>query len=696
MVPCSTGPFLKFSLFAIALCVAMTSAAPATFGGDALKLTLRYQTETVADSGRYHRLTREEVWQPEKTAIIVCDVWDLHHCLNAVRRAEEFAPRLNNVLQAARKNGVTIIHAPSDCMAAYEGSSARQRAIDTPKAKNLPDDITSWCSKIPSEEAAVYPIDQSDGGEDDDPEEHRQWAKKLADMGRNPKAPWKRQSSLIEIDQARDFISDRGDEVWSILEARGIDKVILTGVHTNMCVLGRPFGLRQMARNGKQVVLMRDMTDTMYNPQRWPYVSHFTGTDLIISHIEKFVCPTVTSNQILGDAKPFRFNGDRRPHVVIVMAEDEYKTNQSLPQFAARHLGRDFRVSFVFGSEQERNNVPGLEVLADADIALFSIRRRVLPPDQMAHIRKYVAAAKPVVGIRTASHAFSLRGAEPPAGFVDWPEFDAEVFGGNYHNHHGNKLKTTMQIVGDAANHPILTGVTAESFPSGGSLYKTSPVADEAEVLVVGRVEGHPQEPTAWTFRRQDGGRSFYTSLGHVTDFENPSVVRLLVNSLFWVADRPVPKKFRLAEREDQLGRQWVPVRVPDAVARDLGGSAIWYRCVVRFPAAWQDQAVHLKVPHGFRPWINGHALPKQPTDEDASVATFRVPEDTVWYGDANLIVVRGTEPLATAPQIVAAPQTIALSGRWQSRIGDDDAWTNIPLPAKFGGSTDVYFEITR
>ncbi|HSG72338.1 MAG TPA: SMP-30/gluconolactonase/LRE family protein, partial [Planctomycetaceae bacterium] len=110
-------------------------------------------------------------------------------------------------------------------------------------------------------------------------------------------------------DSERDFISDRGDEVWNVLESRGIRNVILTGVHVNMCVLGRPFGLRQMARNGKNVVLMRDMTDTMYNPKSWPYVSHFEGTFRIIAHIERFVCPTITSDQIIG-GKPFRFRGD--------------------------------------------------------------------------------------------------------------------------------------------------------------------------------------------------------------------------------------------------------------------------------------------------------------------------------------------------------------------------------------------------
>lgn len=98
-------------------------------------------------------------------------------------------------------------------------------------------------------------------------------------------------------------------EIWSLLESRGISNVMIMGVHTNMCVLGRPFGLRRMASNGKNTVLIRDMTDTMYNPKMWPYVSHFKGTQLIIEHIEKYVCATITSD-LLIDGKPFRFKGD--------------------------------------------------------------------------------------------------------------------------------------------------------------------------------------------------------------------------------------------------------------------------------------------------------------------------------------------------------------------------------------------------
>jgi len=274
-------------------------------------LRLRYQKQMDEGRNEYQRLVREETWNASETAVIVCDVWDLHHCLNAVGRLEEFGPRLNQVLTEARRRGAAIIHSPSDCMAAYQDHPARRRAIAAPHADTLPDDIEHWCSRIPAEERANYPIDQSDGGEDDDPQEHAAWAAKLKAMGRNPGMPWKTQSSMISIDAARDYISDRGDEVWNILEHRGIINVILTGVHTNMCVLGRPFGLRQMSRNGKNVVLMRDMTDTMYNPKRWPYVDHFTANDLIVSHIERYVCPTITSDQLIG-GKPFRFRNDKR------------------------------------------------------------------------------------------------------------------------------------------------------------------------------------------------------------------------------------------------------------------------------------------------------------------------------------------------------------------------------------------------
>jgi nicotinamidase-related amidase len=299
-----------FMLTRLLLCVLVTAAAMTprfSFAAETFELTLRTQHWDVTADGGYRPKRHSESWPASKTALIVCDVWDAHHCLNAVKRLNEFAPRLNDVVQEARRRGATIIHAPSDCMDAYADHPGRKRALAAPTAASLPGDITSWCSSIPAEEKAEYPIDQSDGGEDDDPAEHAAWADELAAQGRNPKMPWKQQLATIEIDAEHDFITDRGDEVWNILEARGIEHVILTGVHVNMCVLGRPFGLRQLTRHGKHAVLMRDMTDSMYNPARWPFVSHAEGTRRVIDHIERHVCPTITSDQLLG-GEAFEFS----------------------------------------------------------------------------------------------------------------------------------------------------------------------------------------------------------------------------------------------------------------------------------------------------------------------------------------------------------------------------------------------------
>jgi lysophospholipase L1-like esterase/nicotinamidase-related amidase len=274
----------------------------------------------------------KEPWLPSRTAIIVCDMWDLHHCKNAVTREVEMAPHMNEVLKKARKDGVLIIHAPSSCMKPYEGTPARERAKSAPAAARLPDKIAEWCKQIPAEEMAVYPLDQTDGGEDDDPVVHAAWAKELTAKGLNPKAPWTKQIDVLRIDQDKDAISDSGVEIWNLLEARNIDNVILMGVHLNMCVSGRPFGLRQMAKNGKHVVLMRDLTDTMYNPARWPFVSHSRGTELFVAHVEKRICQTITSDQLIG-GKPFAFSdataGKKRLQIILL---GDSTTEASIPK----------------------------------------------------------------------------------------------------------------------------------------------------------------------------------------------------------------------------------------------------------------------------------------------------------------------------------------------------------------------------
>jgi len=506
-------------------------------GDHLLSLNLRHRVETQAESGRFHTVVRHEKWSGASVAVIVCDMWDLHHCLNATRRGAEMAPRMNEVLTTARERGATIIHAPSSCMDAYADHPARHRAQQMPRAKNIPAEIGQWCHSIPSEAQGKYPIDQSDGGEDDDPQEHQQWAAELAVRSRNPRAPWKSQTDLLEI-HTTDYISDDGEEIWSVLEHHDIQNVILIGVHTNMCVLGRPFGLRQLAKNGKNVVLMRDMTDTMYNPSRAPYVSHFTGTDLIVEHIEKWICPTVTSNQLLG-GPAFRFKNDRRPHLIVITAEQEYQTHRTLPEFCGTHLGKKFQVSYVFANEDDRNDLPGIEQLESADMALISVRRRVLPQSQLDLLRKFVESGKPIVGVRTASHAFSLRSEAPPDGYVAWEHFDRDVLGGNYTGHYGAGPHVSVKLAERAQGHEILDGVDVGKLLGRGSLYKAGPLTGSTTPLLVGSIPDQMAEPIAWTNESKYGGRVFYTSLGHPDDFSQPAFHRLLVNALHWAAGLP-------------------------------------------------------------------------------------------------------------------------------------------------------------
>lgn len=671
------------SIFHLAM-LAITAVTQPAWADESIDLQLRYQQETSLNSDRFHQLIRSESWKPEETAIIVCDVWDLHHCLNAVRRVEEMAPRLNQVVQRARDLGMTVIHSPSSCMDAYENHPARQRTLAVPAAENHPHDIRSWCSVIPAEERAVYPIDQSDGGEDDDPQQHKEWAAKLKSMGRNPGAPWKKQSDLITIDPQADYISDEGDVVWNVLEQHHIKNVILTGVHTNMCVLGRPFGLRQMARNGKNVVLMRDMTDTMYNPQRWPYVSHFTGTDLIVDHIERYICPTITSDQLIG-GKPFRYQHDQRPHLVMLIAEDEYQTGQTLPAFATSHLGRSFKMTTVFGSDRERHLLPGIEAVQQADVLLVSIRRRWLPARAMQLVRAYVASGKPVIGIRTASHAFSVRGSSPPEGFAEWPEFDAEVFGGNYHGHHRNHLKSTIRYAEDSP-HPILQKLKTQPFSQGGSLYQTSPLADGTHVLNTGFIEGEPPEPVTWTFQRSDGGRSFYTSLGHVKDFANPQFTDLLYHGICWAAN-VTPVKGKTPDHW-----QTVAVPVPQDNWMPASQGQVWYRCAFRLPNGTRQARLRLNADGPVDAWVNGHKL--SPAEQPQQLV---ISADALEPDDTNLLVLRmpagNQSALSKAPELyLSEDRRQPLTGTWQRRGGTNPEFAGMPLPAKFGAAADVVF----
>jgi nicotinamidase-related amidase len=271
-----TRPFLLLSLAALAL----GAAAPAKTGS--FNLYLRQRAETSKGDNQWHETAQVKNIKGTETAIIICDLWDKHWCQGANNRVGPIADKMAPIIENARKNGVLIIHAPSSCMKFYQDMPQRKMMMEAPNV-DAPPTITSWCRLDLKKESAL-PIDDSDGGCDDQPQ------------CKNHQA-WTRQHAAIRI-APEDGISDSGKEIYNVFRQRGIKNILYMGVHANMCVLGRPFGIRQMSQLGFNCVLIRDLTDAMYNPRKSPMVSHAEGTELIVKHVEKYWCPTALSKDL--------------------------------------------------------------------------------------------------------------------------------------------------------------------------------------------------------------------------------------------------------------------------------------------------------------------------------------------------------------------------------------------------------------
>lgn len=227
------------------------------------------------------------------------------------------------------------------------------------------------------------------------------------------------------------------------------------------------------------------------------------------------------------------------PHIVFMIGEREYGTVETLPEFFKTELApKGFTADFITApTEGEgRNDFPGLEeALAKADLVVVSVRRRAPKTSQLHALRAYLDAGKPLIGLRTASHAFHLRGEAPPEGHALWESFDPEVLGGNYHDHYGDE-SFVISTADGAGNSPLLKGVDLK--PSS-RLYRSGPLAKSATPLLIGTLEGNPPEPVAWTNRYgPKNAKVFHTSLGAREDFDQPGFRQLLANAVNWALEK--------------------------------------------------------------------------------------------------------------------------------------------------------------
>lgn len=235
---------------------------------------------------------------------------------------------------------------------------------------------------------------------------------------------------------------------------------------------------------------------------------------------------------------------------IVVMAVEEpdnYDAVNSMNAFAANELRpQGHQVMVVAGDRPVKHHFAGLvEALKDADLLVLFSRRRFPPKDQMDAIRAHLAAGKPLLGIRTANHAFIPKPKEiVDPSLVPWPEFTNEVLGAPNTGYETKGLPYTVSVI-NGIKTPLLDGVNAANIRGYQSLYKVLPLAADATPILMGTAgvgATTPPQPVAWT--RHYGEKKapiFYTSLGAPEDMQIADVRQLLVNAVKWALDSERP-----------------------------------------------------------------------------------------------------------------------------------------------------------
>lgn len=468
-----------------------------------------------------HKVRQKVALDPARTAIVVIDMWDRHWCATFTMRVGNLVPRMNRVMDAARKLGIQVVFAPSDVVEFYRDAPQRQAMLAIPQH---PEPKTLGFNPPPP----PGPTDFCECGPDE--------------PCKDKSKTWTRQHPALEI-MPEDLIGDANNarELLNLCAERKIDTLLYAGVASNMCVLYRSMGLRNMKDHGLRTMVIADLVEAITsngldaNKKLDRNMTPAGGSARVQRYIEQFVAPTIESRDLL-DAAGMR--PDRRPHIVFLSAESEYDSRQTLPEFSLR-LANRYRITHLAATGKEgsgADDIPGLEALDYADLLVLFARRRALPVAQMDHLERFIRSGRPLIVLRTSTAAFQPAKAAP--GHVIWERFDQEVLGCNYQGYNPKSRRTGCDVwcVPEAAGHPILKGV-APRWHSTSWLYRVRPLAPGTTVLVMGRWSTEdPDEPIAW-INTYAGAKVFFTMLGHPDDFRCEPFVRLLHNAIHWALD---------------------------------------------------------------------------------------------------------------------------------------------------------------
>lgn len=258
------------------------------------------------------------------------------------------------------------------------------------------------------------------------------------------------------------------------------------------------------------------------------------------------VTPFLLSCQSEGESS---YTGKR---AFFLLGEHEYGTPESLPAFAKSHLvPLGIECSFVHAQGNDRksplcHSFEGISDLETADILILSTRRRFPTMEDMSIIRNFIESGKPVIGIRTASHAFGARekgeGYQPPQGHASWNTIDVDMLGAKYTGHYGDKeggpLQVSAWIEESASNHPIVKNLSFKGpIDIGNKLYEYIESDPAIEVLLSAKwEENEDAHPVAWT-NEKGGKRIFYMSPGSLDEMATPEIKSLLKAAVLWGLD---------------------------------------------------------------------------------------------------------------------------------------------------------------
>ncbi len=267
------------------------------------------------------------------------------------------------------------------------------------------------------------------------------------------------------------------------------------------------------------------------------------------------------------DAQWLEFEGQDGPgagkRVVLISGDEEYRSEELMPQLAkilATHHGMDCTVLFAIDPESgeikpdRTDNIPGLHRLAGADLMIIATRFRTLPDEQMKHLVEYIEGGNPIIGLRTATHAFNDP-ASATYGRYSWQYqgddykqgFGRQVLGETWIAHHGkHNVESTRGIIADPA-HPIATGIKDGEIWGPSDVYRVRLPLEGSHVIFNGAIlsgmkpedavvddpRNDPMMPIGWTRTYKDA-RVFTTTMGAATDFANTGVRRMIVNATYW------------------------------------------------------------------------------------------------------------------------------------------------------------------